>query len=259
MNDRIEVGSTLLVVPPVGLFVLNESDRKLVLFAGGSGITPMLSIIKSALEISQRSMTLIYANRDERSIIFKAELEALQSAHPGRLEIRHNLDAVDGFLDRAGILSHVGDDTNSDFYLCGPGPFMTLVEEALVELKIDDNQIHIERFVSPPDPHVKRDAAKPEVSDESVPAEITVVLEGQEHNIPYPKGEKILLAARGAGLDPPFSCEDGFCSCCMAKLIAGKITMDDNNCLSQRQLDEGWILTCQARCTSGKVKVEYPD
>ena len=259
MNDRVEAGVCLMVVPPAGSFVLNDADRRIILFGGGSGITPVISIIKSALATSRRSMKLIYANRDDRSIIFRAELDELVRTHPDRLEIVHCLDDVDGFLNRDDIKHHVGSDVGSDFYLCGPGPFMAVAEEALRELHVDHDLIHIERFVSPPDPGLHVVEATPEVTDDSVPDTITVVLDGETREIPYPKGEKILLAVRAAGLDAPYSCEEGYCSCCMAKLTAGEVKMDTNDCLSPGLLEEGWVLTCQARCVSGKVRVEYPD
>jgi 3-ketosteroid 9alpha-monooxygenase subunit B len=259
MNDRIEMGTRLMVVPPAGLFVLNDADRGIVLFGGGSGITPVISIIKSALTTSARSMKLIYANRDERSIIFKAELDELARTHPDRFQVIHCLDAVDGFMDRDDVKRHVGSDVGSDFYLCGPGPFMAVVEETLRELHVDHDLIHVERFVSPPDPGVHVDAAAPGVTDDSVPDAITIVLDGETHEVPYPKGEKILVAVRAAGLDAPYSCEEGYCSCCMAKLTAGEVKMDSNDCLSTGLLEEGWVLTCQARCVSGKVKIEYPE
>jgi 3-ketosteroid 9alpha-monooxygenase subunit B len=259
LNDRVEVGTRLMLVPPAGSFVLNDADRKIILFGGGSGITPVISIIKSALATSRRSMKLIYANRDGSSIIFKAELDEFARTHPDRLEIVHRLDDVDGFLDRDDIKRHVGSDVGSDFYLCGPGPFMAIVEEALRELHVDHDLVHVERFVSPLDPGLQVEEVIPEVADDSVPDAITIVLDGETREIPYQKGEKILGAVRAAGLDAPFSCEQGYCSCCMAKLTAGEVKMDSNDCLPKGLSDEGWVLTCQARCVSGKVRIEYPE
>ncbi len=259
MNDRVEAGVRLMVVPPAGSFVLNDADRRIILFGGGSGITPVISIIKSALATSHRSMKLIYANRDERSIIFKTELDELARTHPDRFQIVHCLDDIDGFLDCDAVKRLVGSDVGSDFYLCGPGPFMAVAEEALRELHVDHDLIHVERFVSPPDPGLHVEELAPEVTDDSVPDTITVVLDSETREIPYQKGEKILLAVRAAGLDAPYSCEEGYCSCCMAKLTAGEVKMDTNDCLSKGLLDEGWVLTCQSRCVSGKVRIEYPD
>lgn len=259
MNDRIESGTRLMVAPPAGSFVLGDGDRKVILFAGGSGITPVISIIKSALATSQRSMKLIYANRDESAVIFKAALDELARAHPDRLEVVYCHDDIDGFLDRDSAKRHVGSDVGSEFYLCGPGPFMALVEEALRELHVAHDLVHVERFVSPPDPGVHVEEPAPEVGGDYAPAAITVVLDGETAEVPYKRGEKILWAVRAAGLDAPFSCEEGYCSCCMAKLTAGEVKMDVNDCLSKGLLKEGWVLTCQARCVSGRVKIEYPD
>lgn len=259
MHDRVEVGTLLMVVPPAGTFVLDDSSRKIVFFSGGSGITPVISLIKTALATTARELKLVYANRDARSIIFRAELERLAREHPDRLEVVHVLDDVDGFLDRSGVKRHVGADTGADFYLCGPGPFMAIVEEALRELRVAHDRVHVERFVSPHDPGPQLELLTPEIADDSVADTITVVLDGETREVPYAKGEKILRAVRAAGLDAPYSCEEGYCSCCMAKLTAGEVKMDVNDCLSQSLLDEGWVLTCQARCVSGKVRVEYPE
>jgi len=259
INDRVEVGTRLMALPPAGSFVLDDTDRRTILFGAGSGITPVISIVKSALATSGRSLKLVYANRDEQSIIFGAELDALARAHPDRLEIIHRLDDVEGFIDRDDTKRLVGSELEADFYLCGPGPFMAIVEEALRELSVDRDRVRVERFVSPPDPGPHIEEAKPEVADDSVPDAITVVLDGETVEVPYKRGEKILRAVRAAGLDAPFSCEEGYCSCCMAKLTAGEVKMDANDCLSKGMLDEGWVLTCQARCVSGRARVEYPD
>ena len=260
LNDSVEAGDVLPVVPPAGLFVLNDETRKVVLFGGGSGITPIISLIKTALATTERELKLVYANRDERSIIFRDELDELARRHPGRLEIVHSLDDADGFLDLHRVRTLVHRDIHSDFYLCGPGVFMAVVEEALRELRVDPSQIHIERFVSPPDPGQAEEApAAAAVAGDAAPSSITVVLDGEEHEVPYQAGEKVLQAARTAGLDPPFSCEEGYCSCCMAKLIEGEVKMDTNDCLTPELLEEGWVLTCQSRCASGKIRIEYPD
>jgi 3-ketosteroid 9alpha-monooxygenase subunit B len=261
INDHVKPGEQLMVAPPAGLFVLDPGDREILLFSGGSGITPVISIIKSALATTQRRLRLIYANRDERSIIFRRELEELASRHPDRFEIVHSLDVRDGLLDGAAIQKLVGRALAAEFYLCGPGAFMATVESALLELGVPLERIHIERFSSPPDPGATApdapDAA--EARGETVPEKITIVLDGKEHEVPYQAGERVLHAARRAGLDPPFSCEEGYCSCCMAKLARGEVKMHANDCLSPQLLAEGWVLTCQSRCVSKEIRIEYPD
>jgi len=257
INERVEEGDQLMVVPPAGFFVLNDKRRPITFFAGGSGITPCLSLIKTALVTSSRRLRLIYANRDRRSIIFEEELEALHRAHPDRLEIHHSLDDRDGFLEVKRVEHYAVDCLEGDFYLCGPGVFMDLVERALAALHVPAEQVHIERFVSPPDPGEPRvaGATAPGVS----PERITIVLDGQTHSVPYQAEERVLQAVRRAGLQPPFSCEEGYCSCCMAKLVQGEVRMVANDCLTPDLLEEGWVLTCQSICVSPEVKIEYPD
>jgi 3-ketosteroid 9alpha-monooxygenase subunit B len=262
LNDHVRVGDELAVVPPAGLFVLTDEHRGMVLFAGGSGITPVISIIKTALATTARSISLVYANRDDRSIIFHRELAELSERYPTRFEITHRLDDRDGFLTPEFVRSHLRDDLARDFYMCGPAAFMDVVEQTLHELGVAGRgQIHIERFVSPHDPNVA--APSVEVSTkaavEGIPETITIVLDGSTHEIPYREGDSVLAAARRAGLDPPFSCEEGYCSCCMAKLADGDVVMKQNDCLTPDLLAEGWVLTCQARCHSRAVRIEYPD
>ena len=262
INDSVKPGDDLQVVPPAGLFLLNDKTRPVTFFAGGSGITPCISIIKTALTGSLRNLRLVYANRDQRSIIFQEELQALASKHPDRLALIHSLDDRDGFLDLKRVEHYAVDCLEGDFYLCGPGVFMDTVERALAALHVPGDQIHIERFVSPPDPG--QQAAEAAAADSGevshvAPESITVVIDGAEHEVPYEAEQPILQAVRAAGKEPPFSCEEGYCSCCMAKLTSGKVRMAVNDCLTPDLLDEGWVLTCQAVCISRNVKVEYPD
>jgi len=261
LNDNVKEGDSLPVVPPAGLFVLNDKSRPVTFFAGGSGITPCISLIKTALVTTQRRLRLVYANRDQRSIIFADELDELAGKHPGRLETIHSLDDRDGFLDVKRVEHYAVDALEGDFYLCGPSVFMDLAERALAALHVPGEQVHIERFVSPPDPQQAAAAAAALAAEpsEGSPEAVTVVLDGKTHEVPYQPDERVLAAARRAGLEPPFSCEEGYCSCCMAKLAEGTVRMVTNDCLTPDLLEEGWVLTCQSVCTSRKVKVEYPD
>jgi len=262
LNERLQVGDTLMVVPPGGLFVLADQRRPIALFAGGSGITPVISILKTALATTDRSIDLLYANRDRRSVIFRREIDDLARANGSRFRVRYRFDDSDGFLTADAVRKIVANDLERDFYLCGPGPFMDVIERALDDLGVHGRgQVHIERFVSPHDPG---DAVVPvEVATDAVPdgtpETITVVLDGRTHEVPYREGDSVLAAARRAGLDPPFSCEEGYCSCCMAKLVEGDVKMTLNDCLTPDLLSEGWVLTCQSRCQSRKIRLEYPD
>ena len=258
MNDRVRAGSTLLVVPPAGLFVLDpRSERDLVLWSGGSGITPCISILKTALTSTRRRLLLFYANRDERSIIFRDELAALCARHPDRLRVVHSLDDVNGFVTRAEVARQMAGNLDRDCYLCGPTAFMDTVEHALRELGVARERIHIERFLSPVDHSGEPAAPAPDAA--AAPTSIAIQLDGRVHDVPYQAGQRVLEAARRAGLEPPFSCEEGYCSCCMARLVSGQVRMAVNDCLTPDLLAEGWVLTCQAQCVVGPVRLEYPD
>src|SRR5262249_52336164 len=152
VNDRVKEGDVIQVQPPQGRFVLSPLDTEVVLFGGGSGITPVISILKTTLVTTRRRVRLIYANRDERSIIFRKELDSLGAKHAERLRLLHRLDDRDGFLRDADVAALVRSPDEGDYYLCGPGPFMDTVERALLAARVAPERIHIERFVSPPDP-----------------------------------------------------------------------------------------------------------
>jgi len=262
LNDRVGPGDELAVVPPAGLFVLGRQQRGIVLFAGGSGITPVVSIIKTALATTQRSVDLVYANRDERSVIFRKEIGSLAEKHADRFRTTYYFDDSDGFITSDRVRGHVVDDLERDFYMCGPAPFMDVIESTLHELGVEGRgKVHIERFVSPHDPGAAVEAVEVATDEivEGTPDAITIVLDGAVHDVPYREGDSVLAAARRAGLDPPFSCEEGYCSCCMAKLADGDVVMKQNDCLTPDLLKEGWVLTCQARCHSRSVRIEYPD
>jgi len=256
MNDHVKPGDTLEVMPPNGVFVLRERDTPLCFFSGGSGITPCISIVKTALETTSRPIKLVYANRNEASIIFKDELDALCARHAARLEVVHRLDDVHGYVDRERVVEEVGSRTDADFYICGPGPFMDVAEAGLASLGIPEDQINIERFESPDTPAASAEVSPGEAAEG---LSVTVVLDGVETELVVGEGETILAAARRSGLEPPFACEEAYCGCCMAKVVDGeaKMLMNDGG-IDQRQIDEGWVLTCQAVAKS-KVRIEYPD
>jgi len=258
-NDHVKAGSTLEVMKPAGVFVLQSRETPLVLFAGGSGITPVISIVKTALATTGRSVKLVYANRDERSIIFKTELETLAAAHADRLEIAHRLDDRDGFADGDFVRAQVGDQTGADFYVCGPGPFMDIVESTLEHMGVSHDQFFIERFESPDEfePEAEVEVGMPVTGGGPV---VTVKLDGKEQEFALQEGETILHGVRRMGLEPPFACEDGYCGCCMAMVKEGDVEMLHNDGgVDANQIAQGWVLTCQGVPKSAKVRVEYPE
>jgi 3-ketosteroid 9alpha-monooxygenase subunit B len=256
MNDAVRDGDVLEVMRPAGRFCLTERDADLLLFAAGSGITPVISLLKTALATTARRVRLLYANRDGDSIIFRAELDALAQRHPERLRLVHRLDAVEGFADAAAVRRHAEGARAADCYVCGPGPFMDLVERTLLDLGVPGERIFIERFEYAHD-GTPRDVA-PAPAGPGAP-HASIRLDGAEREIDLLPDETIVQAARRAGLDPPTSCEEGYCGCCMAWLREGEGAMKANDVLTPAQLAEGWILTCQFVPGSPRVKVEYPE
>ncbi len=249
MNDHVRAGDTLDVMRPSGLFALRETDVPIVAFAGGSGITPVISIVKSALAKTQRPIVVVYANRDAGTVIFADELARLEAGSAGRLSVHHHLDTERGFLDAAACTALVGDRAHADFYVCGPGAYMDIVEEALCGFGVAPAQVFVERFVVP-----EVGAA---VGAASSTETLTITLERRTQTIPHQLGDTILEGARRGGLNPPFSCEMGNCATCMARLDGGSATMRTNNALTTDEVDSGWVLTCQAIPTSREVVVNY--
>jgi len=249
MNDRLTAGDTIDMMPPAGLFVLRATETPIVAFAGGSGITPVLSVIKTALVTTAREIALVYANRGPGSVIFADALERLRARFDGRLSVQHHLDSQSGFLDAAACAALVGDRTQADFYICGPGPYMQVVEAGLERRGVDPGRLFIERFELP--------AEVPAASEASETESIVIRLDGRRQTVAYEPGDTILEAARRVGLKPPFNCQAGNCATCMAYLDEGKVTMRANNVLNAAEVEEGWILTCQAIPTSRDVVVDY--
>jgi 3-ketosteroid 9alpha-monooxygenase subunit B len=254
-HDAVRAGTRLRVLPPLGRFVLHDTRVPLLLFAGGSGITPVISLIKSALATTPRRIRLLYANRDARSVIFRAELDALAAAHPTRLEVLHHLDDANGFVTADEVRAATRGLEDAEHYLCGPGPFMAGVEATLRAAGVPDERIRIERFELPAE-HAETGvtAAQPAAG---LPREIVVHLDGKTHRVPYAPGQTLLAAARAAGLAPPFACEEAFCGSCAAKRVRGEIALDRNDVFSAQELAAGWILTCHGRPASAECEISW--
>lgn len=249
LNDHLAVGGTIEAMRPAGRFVLRASDAPIVAFAGGSGITPVISIVKSALATTRREITLVYANRSATSVIFADELERLRAASGGRLTVHHHLDTERGFLGAGACADLARERARGDVYVCGPAPFMATVEAGLALRGVAADRLFVERFT------VEEGAAAPAVA--SVTESLVIRLERRKHAVKYQAGDTILEAARRAGLSPPFSCESGSCATCMARVDAGEATMRVNDALSADEVASGWVLTCQAVPLSREVVVDY--
>ncbi|MER5430026.1 ferredoxin--NADP reductase [Streptomyces sp. NPDC002588] len=252
MHEQLRPGDVLEATRPSGSFCLREDagGRPLVAYAGGSGITPVFSLVKSALATTGRPVRLLTAHRSAADAIFSGELDALAAGRPGRLRLHHHLDDRDGLVDAASVLELAGGP--ADFYLCGPEPFMALVEETLSAHGVAEERIFVERF-TPSNGTAPAPAARP------AEGTVTVVLRGQRRSVPQRSGETLLQSARRAGFTPPFSCESGDCATCMARLTAGEAKMRVNNALDADEVAEGHVLTCQAEPSTTDVTVEYED
>jgi 3-ketosteroid 9alpha-monooxygenase subunit B len=251
--DNVVEGDELTMTRAAGTFVLGSSSAPLLAFAGGSGVTPILSLAKSALASTDRPVRILCADRDRGSAIFDAVLDELAERYPGRLSIERNLDDEHGLLDAADVQKFVGADTAADCYVCGPEGFMAVVKAALP----DSATVLIEDFdASPP---VK--APAPEVAeaagDVDAGGTVTIKLDRKKASVPRVPGETLLESARRAGLSPPFSCEAGNCGTCMAKLIEGEATMRTNDVLEDDEIEDGYILTCQAVPDTPSITVLY--
>jgi ferredoxin-NADP reductase len=255
--DTIQAGHTLEASAPAGRFRLGAEERDLVLFAGGSGITPVFSILKAALALTSRRVQLLYANRDADSVIFDRELSALAERYGDRLTVVHRHDVTDGFVDAEVVASYGDVARNADCYICGPAPFMDVVESGLLAGGVVPDLVHIERFAVPAP--AEETAAEPPTTGAAAATTVTIELKGETKSTTHHPGATILQTARQLGMTPPYSCEAGNCATCMAKLLDGEVKMFANDALFEDEVAEGWILTCQSVPTTPTVHVRYED
>jgi ring-1,2-phenylacetyl-CoA epoxidase subunit PaaE len=271
VGDELKAGDTIEVMPPHGSFTCNfdaSKSRHLVGIAGGSGITPVVSLIKTLLGEEARShFTLLYGNRDSSSVIFLETLAGLKDKHLGRFEIYHFLDAEEqdielfnGMLNRdrleQAITALVPDAPIVDgWFICGPGPMMDAAEGALLDRGIPRERIHIERFTADRPPEaVAQEMAQLQTQAEG--ATVAVTLDGRTRRVPFTAGN-ILDSARAAGLPAPFACKAGVCATCRAKVTRGKVEMAARYGLTDEEVAAGYVLTCQSVPVGDGVAVDY--
>ena len=271
IGDTLKPGDIVDVMPPHGSFTTEfdgSRSRHLVGIAGGSGITPIMSLIKTTLKYEPDSrFTLLYGNRDSSSVIFLEALAALKDKDLSRFEIYHFLDQEEqdielfnGMLDRArleeAIPALVQDLLEVDgWFICGPGPMMDSAEGVLLDRGIPKEKIHIERFTAdrPPDA-VSREMA--ELQTQAKGLSVSVTLDGRTRRVPFTEGN-ILDSARTAGLPAPFACKAGVCATCRAKVTKGKVEMAARYGLTDEEVAAGYVLTCQSVPLSDGVAVDY--
>ncbi|SOZ40074.1 ferredoxin--NADP reductase [Cupriavidus neocaledonicus] len=263
--DHLGAGDTVEATPPAGVFTPPALQGDFLLLAGGSGITPVLSIAKAALRHGRGAVTLVYANRDERSIIFREALAELARSHPGRLRVIHWLDSVQGPPTQRQLEELVRPWSMAQCFVCGPGPFMDGAQAALQALGVPRGQLHVERFVSLPDATAATAPASVAVAEPVVAAPamhgaaLTVQLDGATHQVGVAPDETVLDALQRAGVAAPNSCRAGLCGACMCQVTQGDVTLGENHVLDRADLEAGWTLACQARPASSEIHLKFPD
>ena len=265
MIDRLAAGDEVEVTLPAGVFCLaDEADdpaagsRELVAYAGGSGITPVFSLVKAALATTSRPVRLLYANRDASSVIFRSALDELVAAHPDRLTVRFHHDNESGYLDEDEVRAFTAGVGDADHYVCGPTPFMDLVERVLSADGVAADRFHIERFAPSDDPVAPGESGEASAEEqESDGITVTIELDGRTETTAHHPGTTLLQTARQVGLSAPSSCEAGSCATCMGRLVEGAVEMFVNNALTDDEVAEGWVLTCQSVPTTPTVHVVY--
>ncbi len=265
-NKNLNVGDTLEVAAPEGKFILNTSEtnkKNYIAIVAGSGITPVLSMIKAVLEVEKESkFVLVYGNKSSDKTIFKNEIDRLASGYKDQLDVHYVFSqkisdkAFFGRIDLKlidEILKHrYGQIDFDEYFLCGPEEMIDLVKGTLLNNKINSDAIKFELFTST--------SYKKEVNAELTgTSSISILLDDEETSFEMRQDEIILDAALAYGLDAPYSCQGGICSSCLAKVVEGKAVMEKNTILNADEVEDGLILTCQAHPTTSTIKIDYDD
>lgn len=269
-NETLKVGDVLEVMTPTGSFfseIKPENKKEYVFFAAGSGITPIISIIKTILRVEKESnVTLVYGNKNQSSIIFKEELEALKDKNLQRFRLYHILsrERTDsefnyGRIDVSKIhrLSKlINLDQVDDFFLCGPEEMIFSIKDFLAGWGIKKEKVHFELFTTPTKQNTQIYKVVKQEDNEGSEVHITVDGRSYEFMLDY-NSNTVLDAGLAQGIDLPFACKGGVCCSCKAKLLEGKVEMEANYGLEDSEVKDGYILTCQSHPRSKKIVVDY--
>ena len=250
--DNVRPGTVLDLLPPAGTFSPASLDGEFLMFAGGSGITPVISIVKSVLAAGRGRIVLVYANRDEASVIFGSELRTLAAAAADRLVVVHWLDSVQGPPTAAAMAALARPHTRAEAFLCGPDPYLALVRQALGTLGVPAQRVHVERFLS-----LAENPFEAREETGGIAATLEVSLDGATHRLAWPPGTRMLDVLIDQGLDAPFSCREGICGACACQLTAGKVEMAHNEVLEADDVADGYILACQSVALTPEVSISY--
>jgi ring-1,2-phenylacetyl-CoA epoxidase subunit PaaE len=270
LNEKIFPGKTINVLKPMGHFTTDfhsKNRRHFFLVAGGSGITPIMGILKSVLVNEPESIiSLIYCSRDEENIIFKKQLDMLQLANPDRLKVIHNLsrpsDSWTGPKGRISSLTFRELFANAEFekryeevyFLCGPDGIMDTAEKVLEELGVEKERVHRENFFSAAAHQAHEDAIKG-INHGILTRDVTIVLEGEENVVTVSPEKTVLEAGLAAGLNMPYSCQSGLCTACRGRVLSGEVKMDEDAGLSEKELAAGYVLCCVSRPLTDDIKI----
>ncbi|MBB5514190.1 ring-1,2-phenylacetyl-CoA epoxidase subunit PaaE [Rubricella aquisinus] len=267
-NTELRVGDVIEAMPPMGKFHAGVNHgKRLLFFAGGSGITPILSILRTTLrDDPDADCTLVYANRAINTIMFREDLEELKNTHLGRFTLIHILESdaqdIDLFTGRvdaekcAALFTHWIDLERMDTaFICGPEPMMLTISEALQQNGLAKDQIRFELFASGQPGRAKRPAASATIAQTG--AQATITLDGAAREITIAPGDTVLDAALAADLDAPFSCRAGVCSTCRARVTEGETEMIANHALEDYEVAQGYVLTCQCLPRSPVIRLVY--
>ncbi len=280
LNDTLKEGTELEVMTPEGRFFTEldaEQKKTYYLFGAGSGITPLMSILKTILEKEPLSkVVLLYGNRSEDSIIFKDRLDELAGKYEGQFKVEHILSQpkrekskglsgwlskgkitwtgktgrIDGNVVKTFLKDHPNTNQEAEYFICGPGNMIDAVEYALKNLDIDASHIHTERFVNASE----KGTSKVKGVEGAM---LKVHLDGQVHELVVPPNKTILDALLDLKLDAPYSCTAGACSTCMAKVMKGSVKMEACFALDDDEIEEGYILSCQSHPTSEELEITF--
>jgi ring-1,2-phenylacetyl-CoA epoxidase subunit PaaE len=273
-NANLREGFEIEVLPPMGRFLVPESvhnDAYYVGLAGGSGITPVISILKTVLETKPAAkFVLLYGNRATPSVMFLEELAGLKNRYMDRLEVYHfledeaeEIELFNGRLDRAkcdDVFDSLIDVGAADaFFICGPGPMMDAAEAALLARGVPPARILIERFTSSA-LSAEQLAVREALQQKAAGTELTVTLDGRRSKIAFdPTKGSILDCVQAAGLPAPYACKGGVCTTCRAKILEGQVTMTKNYGLNEEEVAQGYVLTCQSVPVSERVVLSYDE
>lgn len=270
-NEKLQAGDTLEVMTPMGRFFTEldpANEKHYLAFAAGSGITPILSILKAVLQREPKSeFTLFYGNRKVDTIIFREEIEGLKNEYMGRLSVHHILsrelqgsELFSGHIDAEKLGAFCGrlidPEEVDEYFICGPEPMIRDIRDTLAALGVDKSKVHFELFIAGLNGKAKQ--KKEAGKAQSVEATIHITLDGNSFEFPLTSGkDTILEAAHKVGAGLPFACKGGVCATCRAKLLEGEIEMDTNYALEPDELEAGYILTCQSHPKTERVVVDF--